>query len=97
MATSGVNKKIAKQAWTNVKKDLQDLETHMNQLVKDVEDMNKNYWYGSSTSIKWYNNMAGHYVTGSKGTLVKFYDGCVAFQNNLHSVFTKASNKGISF
>ncbi len=96
MAKSGVNKKVAKTAYNNVKKDLQELEKYMNQLVKDVEAMNKDYWYGSKTANKWYDNMTNHYC-GAKGSLVKFYTGVSSFQSSLHSVFTKATTKGIDF
>lgn len=97
MAKSGVSKKTARTAHTNVKRDLQSLEAHMNQLVNHVQQMNASIWYGSETANKWYTTMRGHYCANAKGNLVTFYNGVTAFQNSLESQFKKASTKGISF
>lgn len=96
MAKSGVSKRTAKAAWSNVNKDLQNLEMHMNELVTHVEEMNKNHWYGSRTANTWYANMANHYG-GPKGSLVKFYTGVSNFQSSLKRVFTKAKAQKIDF
>lgn len=96
MAQSGINKKIARQAVNNVKKDLQSLETHMNSLVDHVQKMNESSWYGSEPANKWYTTMSGHYSQNSSN-LVGFYKGVVSFQDSLESTFKKASAKGISF
>ena len=94
---SGVSKQVAKKAYNNVAKDLQDLEKYMNKLVQDVEVMNKSYWYGDKLANQWYNKMKGHYSENKDANLVKFYNGVVAFQNSLKTVFEKANTKGITF
>ena len=94
---SGVSKQVAKKAYNNVAKDLQDLETYMNKLVEDVENMNKNYWYGDKLANQWYNTMKGHYSDNKDANLVKFYNGVANFQNSLKTVFQKSNNNGISF
>ena len=105
MAKSGINKKVAKQAYNKVKGELQKLETHMNQFAKDVEAMNKDYWYGSSKANKWYEKVSDHYYLGKKTTangtvannLVQFYTGVYKTQAALYEVFHKATTKGIEF
>lgn len=97
MAKSGVSKKIAKKAYSNVKKDLVSLESHMNSLVEHVQKMNESAWYGSEPANKWYTTMQSHYSTNKKGNLVIFYSGVADFQSCLHSMFTKSSAKGIDF
>ena len=92
MAAVGVNTKIAKGAYENVKGDIESLEQHINDLRTHVEDMNKNSWYGSKPANTWYSNIKTRYEN-----LVKFDSGVNAFQTSLKSVFTKATNKGIEF
>lgn len=94
---SGVSKQVAKKAYNNVAKDLQDLEKYMNKLVEDVENMNKNYWYGDSLANNWYATMKGHYSENKDLNLVKFFNGVSNFQNSLQTVFKGASTQGISF
>ena len=94
---SGVSKQVAKKAYNDVAKDLQDLEKYMNKLVEDVVDMNKNYWYGDNLANNWYTKMRGHYSENQDLNLVKFYTGVSNFQASLQTVFKGASTKGISF
>lgn len=97
MAKSGVSKKAARAAYNSVKKDLQNLETHMNSLVDHVQKMNESSWYGSEPANKWYTTMQGHYSQNAKGNLKTFFDGVTGFQASLEGQFKKASTKGISF
>ena len=94
---SGVNKKIARKAYNNVKKDLQDLEKYMNKLVEDVEIMNKSYWYGDKLANDWYKKMRNHYSENKDLNLVKFYNGVASFQQSLETVFKNAGLNKISF
>lgn len=93
---SGVSKKAARKAYNSLKQELQTLESHMDKLAKDVEEMNAKYLYGGETANNWYKSMTGHY-SDNKGSLVKFHTGLSAFEKEMKDVFAKASSKGISF
>lgn len=93
---NGVSKKAAKKAYNELKTELANLETYMNQLVKDVEAMNKSYFYGGELANEWYKKMDTHYSSG-KASLIKFHTGLTAFKRELGDVFAKASTKGIQF
>ena len=95
--SSGVSKQVAKKAYQNVEKDLQDLEKYMNKLVEDVQKMNEFYWYGDKLANTWYTTMSGHYSQNTQLNLVKFYKSVVAFQTSLKNVFQKSSIANISF
>ena len=96
MAKNGVSKKAAKKCYNDLKTEVANLEAHMNQLVKDVEEMNKNYFYGGELANAWYSQMSGHY-SKNKGSLTKFYTGLTQFKKEMADVFAKASTKGIQF
>jgi len=93
---NGVSKKAARTAYNSLKKEIANLETHMNALVKDVEEMNEKYLYGGEEADQWYKKVCGHYST-NKGSLVKFHTGLTNFEREMRDVFAKASSKGISF
>lgn len=89
---SGVNTAIAKKTYNNVQTAMNTLNTHMNDLVKNVEKMNKDDWYGGKSANNWYKKMITAY-----SNLYKFHSGVVQFQNSLHTVFSKSSASGIDF
>ena len=89
---SGVNTKVAKKAYNDVKKHLAQLETYAKELQNDVESLNKNMWYGGTKAANWYES-----VSTTFAGVVKFDQGVTQFQSSLHSVFAKSSSAGISF
>ena len=94
---SGVNKQIARKAYNNVSKDLENLENYMNKLVEDIEKMNELYWYGDALANSWYDQVSKHYSQNKELNLVQFYKGVDNFQKSLKTVFQKSSVNKISF
>ena len=92
MAKSGVNTKVARKAYNAVQDDLLNLEKHINQLKTDVEALNKNSWYGGTSSAKWYGRVVKVYAN-----LVSFHGSVTKFQNALYQQFHKSTAKGIEF
>ncbi len=85
---AGIAPKVAQNAHNAVKNDLASLESHMSNLVRDVEEMNKSIWYGGKITNKWYNSVKKHYCTGDLN-LVAFHKQIKGVQDALEGFFKK--------
>lgn len=89
---SGINTKAAKKAYNELGTELNALVNHLNTLVSDVQDMNKNVWYGGKKANTWYTNMNARYEN-----VYAYCKGINSFRDSLGSVFKKAKANGIDF
>lgn len=88
----GINSKIAKKAYNDLGTELNALVSHLNSLVTDVQDMNKNVWYGGKKANEWYTNMNARYEN-----VYAYCKGINSFRDSLEGVFKKAKANGIDF
>ncbi len=89
---SGINSKAAKKAYNDLGTYLNSLVNHLNKLVTDVQELNKNVWYGGAKANSWYTNLNNRY-----NNVYKYCNGINEFRTSLGTVFKKAKANGIDF
>lgn len=90
--TGGVNTKVAKKAYNDLGTHLNALVAHLNTLVTDVQELNKNVWYGGKKANAWYTTLNERYKN-----VYAYCNGINTFRDSLESVFKKAKANGIDF
>ena len=87
---SGVSKEAAKKAYKKANDDIEALASHIEKLKEDIQDLNRDLWYGGKLANKWYSEMNTRF-----DNLVLFDNQLAQFQTALYNVFKKSSAKGI--
>ena len=78
---SGINLKKAQLAYSNVNKDIKNLETQLANFRKAVAEMNANIWYGGNSANKWYESANAAYKKDCK------------FLDSLYNIQSQLANK----
>lgn len=84
---SGVNTSAAKKAHNEVKTAYESLKNNLNNLQKDLELLNKEYWHGGKKAFSWYKANDDNI-----SDLKRFSKGVNKFQEDLHDVYRKTKN-----
>ena len=65
---AGLNKAAARKTLNQINNYMTTLDSQLKKFKTDVEEMNKNCWYGGDTANSWYKNKA-----------VKYYDNTLNY------------------